>query len=264
MPLLDGRWFDGRDGGDGVRVAIVSEALAGRLWPSGDAVGRRLYRVLADGPPQPLEIVGVVGNVQDGGLNAPAGDAVYVPWQQQSVFTMSIVARARGDDEAALAAVRRAVAASDPVLAANNTASLSALVSQANALPRLQTILLTVFALVAVALLLLGAYGVMMQLVLSREREFALRLVFGARPRALAAGLLGQSARLALSGAAFGTAAVWLAGTWLEPLVFGVAPRSVVVLAVVGGAVLALAAAAALGPAVRVLRADVRRVTLPT
>lgn len=259
--LLRGRLFDTRDHGQSVPVAIVSQAAARRLWPGEDAVGKRLYRVRAGQEPEALEVVGVLGDVYDGGLTAPAGEAVYLHWAQISVASMSIVARSGAGPAEALAAVQRAIAATDGLMAANNTATLSALVEQASALPRLQTILLTGFAGVAVALLLLGSYGVLMQLVATREREFALRMLFGASPARLAGSVLAQMTRLGVIGVAAGALCIWFSASLIEPLVFGVVPRSVRLLSLTGAGVLALGLLAGLAPALRAMHVDIRKGT---
>jgi putative ABC transport system permease protein len=258
IPLERGRTFDAHDDSASTAVAVVSHSLVQRLWPGEDPIGRRLYRFQAGGPPVPLEIVGVVGDVQDGGLTAPAGETVYVHWSQVSVGSMSIIAASNGSPGVTLDAIRTALHATDPDIAASNTATLRSLANQANALPRLQTILLSAFALVALAMILLGGYGVMSQFVLSREREFALRLLFGARPSRIAMAVLVQSAKMTVAGVSVGLLLVWLAGSLMEPLVFGVAPRSLPILFAVAAGILLLTSLAALSPAVRATTADIR------
>ena len=212
LPLRQGRDFDARDTATSPLVAVVSRAAADRLWPGADPIGRRLrrYNVPADAPP--LEIVGVVNDTVDGGDNAPAGEAVYVPFAQTSVGQMSIVLRPRGEDTAAVAGLRRALKKVDPALAVSGIAPLDSLVSDARAVPRLQMVLLTFFGIVAVSLTALGSYGVMTQVVASRQREFAVRLAVGATPRRLGGMVLGQNAKLALAGIVVGLVAAWQIG----------------------------------------------------
>lgn len=261
VPLLSGRGFDARDDSTSTEVALVSRSIAERLWPGEEATGRRIFRVRAGTSPAPLEIVGVVGDVQDGGLTAPPGETVYVHWPQINVSRMSIVAEPTGSDGEALAAVRRALRATDPLVAASQTATLQSLVREANALPRLASLLLGVFALAALAMVLLGAYGVNTQLVLSREREFAVRLLYGARPSGIAMTVVADAAYLTLAGAVAGLAVAWLLGSAVQPLVFGVAPRSPAVLIAAGVGVAALTSAAVLPAALRAAAVDVRKGT---
>jgi ABC-type antimicrobial peptide transport system permease subunit len=169
------------------------------------------------------------------------------------------VAQGRGNASATVAAIRRALRKTDPVIAMSDVSTLDALVLQANALPRLRTLVLLVFSIVAVGLVSLGSYGVMSQLVSNRERELAVRLVFGAQPTRLGASVLAQVAKLTVPGIALGLAVVWSASGLLNAFVFGVQARSPLVLTSAGGALLLLAAIATLPPARRAMRVDIRR-----
>lgn len=195
----------------------------------------------------------------DAGYGSPAGEAVYVPYSQVSAIRLSIVAKGRGNAAATIAAMRRALKRTDPVIAASDVSTLDALVLQANALPRLRTLVLVVFSIVAVGIVALGSYGVMSQLVSNRERELAVRLVFGAQPTRLGASVVAQVARLTVPGIALGLAAVWSASGLLTAFVFGVQARSPLVLASAGGALLVLAVIATLPPALKAMRVDIRR-----
>ena len=260
IPLLRGRAFTTQDDTGSVQVAIVSRALAARLWPNEEAIGKRLLRAVAGNPmPTPVTVVGIVGNTMDAGYGSPAGEAVYVPYSQVSAVRLSIVAKGRGNDRATIAAMRRALKKTDPVIAASGESTLDALVLQANALPRLRTLVLVLFSVVAVGIVSLGSYGVMSQLVSNRERELAVRLVFGAQPTQLGASVIAQVARLTVPGVALGLAAVWSASGLLDAFVFGVQARSPLVLAGAGGALLLLAVIATLPPALRAMRVDIRR-----
>ena len=260
IPLLRGRDFTAQEDTGAVAVAIVSRALADRLWPNEDAIGKRLIRAgTPTFPSTPTTVIGVVGNTMDAGFNVPAGEAVYVPYTQVSSLRLSIIVQRRSSDAAAVAGIRRALKKTDPVIAASNIATLDALVLQANALPRLRTLVLLVFSVVAVGIVALGSYGVMTQLVSNRERELAVRLVFGAQPTQLGASVIGQVATLTVPGIALGLAAVWSASGLLATFVFGVEARSVAVLAGAGGALLLLAVLATLAPALRAMRVDIRR-----
>jgi len=259
IPLLKGRPFEDRDDAAHPAVAIVSRALAARVWPNQDAIGKRLMRVVPGGAPEPITVVGVASDVHDAGNAAPAGETIYVPFAQLSVPQMSVVATSKTTGDAAIAAVRRALRKADPVLTVSGVAKLSAVMEQGDALPRLRTILGTAFGVVALAIAMLGSYGVMSQLVANREREFALRKVFGAAPRGLGSAVLLQSWRLAVPGVAVGTVAVWLLSAVLRPFVFGVDPRSWPLTLGVALGVLVMVAVAAVAPAVRAARVDVRR-----
>jgi putative ABC transport system permease protein len=260
IPLLRGRAFAIQDDTGSIPVAIVSQALAARLWPNEDPIGKRMHRMVAGSPtPSPVTVVGVAGNTMDAGYSAPAGETVYLPYSQVSGVRLSIVAQGRGDVRGTIAAMRRALGATDPTIAASNMSTLDALVVQANALPRLRTLVLLVFSVVALGIVSLGSYGVMSQLVSNRERELAVRLVFGAPPTRLGMSVLAQGVRLTGPGIALGLAAVWLASGLLDAFVFGVQVGSPVVLGGAGLALLCVALIATLPPALRAMRVDIRR-----
>jgi ABC-type antimicrobial peptide transport system permease subunit len=101
---------------------------------------------------------------------------------------------------------------------------------------------------------MLGAYGVISQLVANREREFALRLVFGAAPRTLGSSVLLQTWRLTIPGIVLGSAAAWFASSALLPFTFGIDPRSLPLIVAVALGVLLTTGVAALGPAWRARR----------
>jgi putative ABC transport system permease protein len=260
IPLLRGRHLTVQDDSASFQVAVVSRALASRLWPNDNAVGKRLLRATPGSPmPTPVTVVGVVGNTMDAGYSSPVGEAVYMPYSQASAVRISIVARGRGAAGATIAAIRRALRKTDPVIAASGVSTLDALVVQANALPRLRTLVLIMFSIVAVGIVSLGSYGLMSQLVSNRERELAVRLVFGAQPTKLGVSVIAQIGKLTLPGVALGLAAVWWASGLLDAFVFGVQARSPTVLAVSGGMLIVLAVLATLPAAIRAMRVDVRR-----
>lgn len=260
IPLLAGRHFTALDDSVRPKVAIVSRALADHLWPNDDALGKRLYRFAGTNkPPLPVEVVGVATNVMDAGNSVPPGETVYLPWSQVSATQMSIVVRPRGATVAAVAALRNALRATDPLVAAHDVVQLDALVDRANALPRLQSMLLLTFAIAALGMIALGSYGVMSQLVSTREREYALRLVFGAVPAALGRSVLTQLARLTLPGIAMGVAMVVLLGGILKRFVFGVEPRSAPILMAVSLGMSLIAVAATMPSVFRAMRVNINR-----
>ena len=262
IALLSGRGFNTADDSTSPKVAIVSRSLAAHAWPNENAIGKHIYRFAgADKPPEPVQVIGVAGNVMDAGNSAPAGETIYLPWSQLSTTQMSIVVRPRGPADAAITALRRALRVTDPLVAAHDIARLDALAAQGNALPRLQTLLLLIFAVAALLIAALGSYGVMSQLVATREREYALRLVFGAAPADLGRSVLMQLARLTVPGIAGGILVVLLLGGVLERFVFGVAARSVGVLVAVSAIMLSIAVVATLPSTLRAMRVDLRRVT---
>jgi putative ABC transport system permease protein len=256
IPLRQGRDFTAGDDARSRAVAIVSRAAAERLWPGADPIGRRLHRFGGAVVP-PVEVVGVANDTVDGGYNAPSGEAIYVPFAQASIGQMSMVVRPRGDEAAALAGLRRALKSVDPALALSGVEPLASMVRDARTVPRLQMVLLTLFGIVAVSLTALGSYGVMTQVVASRQREFAVRLAVGATPQRLGGMVLGQNAKLAIVGVVVGLVLAWQAGRLLEPIVFGISARSPLALTSVAVTTLLVTLGATIVPALRAARADV-------
>jgi hypothetical protein len=144
-------------------------------------------------------------------------------------------------------------------VAPGTPARLGDVVRQANALPRLRALILVVFGLVAAGIVALGSFGLMSQLVLVREREFATRLVFGANPVSLGRSVLVGIVRLTIPGVVVGLVFAWAFGATLKAFVFGVNAHSPGVLGFAGALVLTLAVAAAVPGAVRASRVDPRR-----
>jgi len=262
MPLLRGRLFTPRDDSASTKVAAISRAFAEQYWPAEDPIGKRIYRAgTGTAPPVPFEVVGVIGDAMDGGYETPRGQAVYVPYAQVSSTRLSIVVESRAGSAEAIVAIRRAVRAADPMIAASGTATLAGLVSSANALPQLRAVILLVFAIAAVAIAGLGSYGAMRQLITNRERELTLRLVFGAVPKDLAREVLLQVARLTVPGVIVGLAGAWMVSSVLRTFVFGIDARSATVLVGVSVGVLVLATLAAMPSVLRAMRLDPRSTT---
>ena len=260
IPLVRGRGIEATDDSAAQNVLVVSRALAERLWPKEDALGKRLLRVNAGAPPQPFTVVGIAGNTMDGGYAAPPGETVYVSYSQISATRVSIVARGRSTDAAAtIAAIQRAVRETDPRIATSGVTPLGDLVLQANALPRLRMFVLLLFSIVGLGIVLLGGYGVMTQLVGNRERELAVRLVFGARPVQLGASVVAQMARLAGVGIVIGLAGIWAGAGLLSTFIFGIESRSPIIYASAAGLLALLAFFATAPAALRAMRVDMRR-----
>jgi predicted permease len=259
IPLLEGRQLEAHDDSASPRVAIVSRALAARYWPNESAVGKRILRAPGNNaPPEPYEVIGVVGDVKDAGSAAPVGEAVYVHWPQWSSVRMTLIVAARGRTESAVTALRRALRSTDPMLAATGVTTVPALVRQATALERLRSVLLVAFAATALMIAAIGCYGVMSQLVASRYREYAVRRALGATPRGLALSVVRRIATLAAPGAALGAVTAALFGGFLGRFVFGVDQRSAPMLAAVAALMLLMAILSTMAPALRAARVDPR------
>src|SRR4051812_9616287 len=208
IPLLEGRLFNDRDRIDSPPVAVVSRTVAAKYWPGGSAIGRKLRRLTP--PNTAYEIVGVVEDVRDNGPADVIPETLYVPYEQFSHRHCSVVLYGRGSVADTVAAGRRALHATNPNVAAFGVDTLDNLTAQAIALPRLQFILFGGFAIMAIVITALGAYGVMSQIVAVRQKEFAIRSALGASRGKVVQLIAWQNAKLAAGGTVVGVAAAWL------------------------------------------------------
>ena len=256
IPLREGRGFADTDRRGAPRVAIVNETFARKWWPKGPAVGHRIksggpYR---DGPI--YEIVGVAGDVSQMGLATEPYPEIYLPFSQSPSEATVVMLRAGGDLEALAPAVRQRVARIDRNLPVESLRPFAKSVAATLAQRRFSTLLLALFAGLAMVLAAVGIYGLLNYWVHVREEEIAIRLALGA-PRLRILRWAGwQVLRLAAAGSAIGMLAGWTASRWLESLVFGLSARSFTTMAMAGLAVFGIAAVAAALPLWRATKVD--------
>jgi putative ABC transport system permease protein len=250
VKLFEGRWFSPIDTGE-APVAIVSRAWATKYYPGETAVGRRFYSggcTTCD----PTTVVGVVDDVQYRGLAAEA-DAVYVPLTQLPANNLHLVVRSRLGSGETFRALRSALAAVDPEVAAVEV-DLADRVRDALGDPRRWSIIVGGFAFMSVLLAALGVFGLMSYVVRQRERELAIRLAVGASPRSLTQLVVRRGMRYAAIGIALGSLLAVVQSRWLGSLLFGVEPVDFGTLVAAAAAMLAVASAACWIPGLRAAR----------
>jgi putative ABC transport system permease protein len=257
IPVVQGRTFTPAEERDTVNmVALVSQALATRLWPGESAIGKRIR---LGGPQRPFRtIIGVTGNVRHKGLDATQLMSFYVP-ERQWFFSDNqevLVVRTRGNPTAMAGAVRRVVHEIDPAQPIVKVAAMDVVVAASTAQRRLALTLFTCFALAAVLLAVAGIYGVLAGNVAERTREIGLRAALGATPRSILQLVVGQGVRLAVIGLSVGLFGAFALTRSLRALLFGVGPNDPATIAMATGVLLAAALAACLVPALRALRVD--------
>jgi predicted permease len=256
IPLRRGRLFDERDAADRTPTAIVSEAFARTYFPGEDPVGKRIDFEGNERQPMWREIVGVVGDVRDRGLDKAPGPQLYVPYAQRPSAALFLVVRTGGDPLASLPPVRFAVREVDRDLPVYAVTTMERLAEDDVRDRRVARAALAGFASAAVALAALGIYGLLAQTVRERVPEIGIRMALGARRTDVVRLFLADGARLFLLGLSAGTAAA-LAGTrLLRGFVFGVTtadPATYLAVAALLG-VVSLAACAL--PAWRAARVD--------
>ncbi len=239
MPLVAGRAFTGADRVGAEPVAVVSETLARRLWPGGNALKSRLVVPQDRDGGEPVQsarlIVGVVKDVRQFPADDDLAD-VYVPMLQAPPRFAFVLLRTAGAPSNWITPVQAAFRDIDPEIAAPAGRPLQAGIDNATARPRFLVLLLGTFAVAAVLLALVGVYGVVAYAVRQREREIAVRLAIGAEPAQITRLFVSQGGAVLLAGLMLGVAGALAAGRLLESQLVGVTPSDPVALAAAVGA----------------------------
>ncbi len=256
-----GRDFDDRDEFDAPGVAIVNEEFARTAFPGENPLGRRLKCGLDHQSMQFMTIVGVVGNVRQLDLSEAPKPEIYMAYRQHPAYAtaMSVVARASGDPAALVEPVRRLARAENaetPVRFQTMEQAIGASVVA----PRFRTLLLAVFAGIALALALAGVYGVMSYAVSQRAGEVGIRMAMGAGSGDILRLMLGDGLRLALLGLGLGLAGAFALSRFLAAFLYGVKATDPATYAAIAVFVLGATMAACLLPALRAARIDPLRV----
>jgi predicted permease len=247
IDVLEGRDFLPSDQADAVPVVLVNQTLAQRFYPGQSPVGRRVRPCCGDAIPW-FEIVGVVEDVKQAGLSAPAGTELYfhIPQGAQiGVRTFNVVMRTSGSPEALTAPAREAVRRLNPSLPLANVRSMDTVLAGARARPRFLTLVLGGFAALALVLAAVGTYGVMSYSVAQRSKEMGIRMALGAERASVLKLVMGQGLAVTGVGIGLGLAGAWALTGLLQGLLFEVAPRDLATF-VAGPALLAVVAFGAL------------------
>ena len=256
VPLARGRVFGAADRMGTRPVVIVSDNFARAMWPGADPIGQRVViggTIGAD--PAPREIVGVVRDVRTA-LEAEPPFHVYAPYAQNPWPTMGVAVRTAGDPGALTAAVRAALAALDPDQAVYNVRPFEEIVGRAVSSRRFQALVVSLFALVAIALAATGVYTVVAYTVRVRTPEIGVRLALGASRRSVVGLMLRDALAWAIGGLLAGLCAAVTGGRAVEGLLFGVRPTDAGTAAVTSIVMTGLVLSASLLAAWRAARVD--------
>ena len=253
IPFLKGRDFTDRDTPSSQPVMIVSAATAKKFWGDADPIGRMLYR--AADPTIGFTVIGVVGDVRNTALSTESLTLYYsTAWRVWPL--MDLVVRTNGAPEAVMPAVREKIHEIDPNLALANVKSMDEWLSVSAAQPRLNAVLLGVFAALALLIAAIGIYGVLAYSVNQRRREIGLRIALGAQPDRVLRLVVGEGMRVGFFGIMLGLVGGLGLGRVVSSLVYGVQvydPSTFAAVALVLGLV---ALAACVIPARRAARVD--------
>ena len=265
VPLMEGRFFDGRDTPDSARVIVVDERLARKFFPGMNAVGKRMWRptnVEALQDPQKgaeyYTIVGVVGSVKLRAL-VDAEERIgsyYFPFSQNPDSGISFAVRSAGDPVALKAGMRRVVTEVDPELPFFDALTMQERIDDSLTNRRSPMLLSLCFGAVALFLAGVGIYGVLAYLVAQRTKEIGIRMALGSDAQGIFGLVFREGAAIIATGFVLGVLCSWLLGRFMESILYGVRPLDPVVMSLVSLALIAVALAATTLPAWRATRVD--------
>ncbi len=254
-PLLRGRFFSIQDGPDSLRVAIVNDAMARRLWPGRDPVGLRFKLGAADSAGPWFTVVGVAGNMRRQGLENEPIPQMFEPMAQNPSRLATILVRTSMDDPLMMAdAVRAAVHRVEKHAPVYRVATLENQLGAFLTERRFQTSLLAGFSVVALLMAAVGIYGLIQYSIATRTHEIGIRMAVGARAVDIFRMIIGEGLKLSLTGLVLGlVGALWL-GRAGSSLLFGVTATDPLTFATVSLLLTSAAAAACYFPARRAMR----------
>ncbi|MEX2282754.1 MAG: ABC transporter permease [Gemmatimonadota bacterium] len=273
MPLRSGRYFNNADArlalplvryweqqpfpahydeSQAPPVVIINEAMARKYWPGEDAVGKR-FRILYS---PYVTVVGVVGNVRQRGLSVSPEPEMYLPQSQEPRGALTVVLRTTGDPGNYIDAVRQQIRAFDRDLPAGQILPMTSLVRESVRGPRFNALLLGASGALALALALIGIYGVISYSVASRTQEIGIRTALGADARDVLKLVLGQAMTLAGIGIGIGLAGALALARVLRRMLFEVEPTDPLTFAAIATLLAIVSMLASYLPTRRATRVD--------
>jgi putative ABC transport system permease protein len=256
IPLRRGRVFTAADTKDSPHVAVINEMMARKIFPDEDPIGKRITFDDRDKNPDWYEIVGIVGDVKQYGLDRPATMQTYEPYTQQTLPYMTLVARTAGDPASLGPVIRNEILKLDKEQPATSVKTLNEFFSTSIAQQRFSVVLLGVFAAVALVLAAVGIYGVLSYAVTQRTHEIGIRMALGAGRRDVFRLVVGGGMLLTLVGIGGGLVAAFALTRLIASLLFGVTATDSVTFITVSAVVLAVALLACYIPARRATKVD--------
>ncbi len=259
--VIRGRTIADADTSDSQLVTLINEEMARRYWSGRDPIGSRLR--IGMRPDRPwVTVVGVVKDVRHNGVSGVVKEKFYVPHSQwhksvgNPIRAMTLVVRATGTPSAIAPSVRNAIRELDPNLPVADVRPMTEVVGAALSTPRFTSVLLSMFALLALTLSGVGIYGVLSYVVSRRTREIGIRVAIGADRGQVLRMVLANGLALATVGVVAGVFIALVLTRLLRGLLHGVTPGDPATFVTVAGALIAVALAASLAPAWRAMRVD--------
>jgi putative ABC transport system permease protein len=255
IPLKRGRLFTDQEAAEMRHVVVINETFARQHFPSEDPLGKRVTIYMKDDN-RPCEIIGVVGDSKHMGLDAEVRPMSYWPHPELASSGMTLVIRTRGDAASVTSAARNVIRALDPEQPVSDVRTMESLIGTSMARARFNTLLLTVFAVVALLLAGVGIYGVMAYTVAQSTREIGVRMALGARANDALWLVVRRGMTLSLAGVAIGVAASFALTRLMETLLFNVSATDPLTFAGIPLLLALVALLACLIPARRAAKVD--------
>jgi putative ABC transport system permease protein len=257
IELLQGREFGEQNRGGSHVVVVISETMARRLWPGEDPIGKRITPGTPDNPDDWCEIIGVVKDVRQFQLDADPKPQMYFTYEQAGFFAPNhLVVRTDVEPQSLAATVRGTVWGIDKDQPVSNISTMEDILSESVARQRFSTLLLGIFAAVALVLAAVGIYGVMSYSVAQRTREIGIRMALGAQSSDVLELVIGHGMRLALVGVTVGLIGAFVLTRLMQSLLFGVSATDPVTFAVIALLLTGVALLACYLPARRAVKVD--------
>lgn len=261
VPLLRGRTFVDADRGSATGLLIINESLANRYFPGQNPVGKSIFTGDYSANNAPESIIGVVGDVKYEGLDKDKSPTLYAPyfeegWSPFFVRSMFVIVRTGGDPHQIVASVRSAVWGVDKDLPVTNVRTMEDLLTASAQSNHFRATLFAILAALALVLAAIGIYGVTSYPVSQRTQEIGIRVTLGARPIDVIRLVIGQAAKLALSGVVLGLVLSLALARLIATLLFDTNAMDPVTLLGVAVLLTLVAVAAAYIPARRAVRVD--------
>jgi putative ABC transport system permease protein len=252
QPLLRGKMFTDHDDASAMQAAIINQSMAIHRFASEDPLGKRIS---FDQGKTWITIVGVIGDAREYGLERAVGDEVYLP-VKQSGFAGSLVVRTTVDPTSIAPLIRKALHDVDPQLAVDQVETIERLQHESLAPPRITTILLGIFAGLAMVISASGIAGIMALTVSQRTRELGIRMALGQSKSSVVRMVVRQGLAVALAGTALGLVGAIALGRLLSSLLYATSPTDISTFAAVSLLFVAVAGLACFLPARRVTLID--------
>jgi putative ABC transport system permease protein len=246
--LVEGRFLTSHDGKGAPPVIVINETMARAFWPGQSALGHSAKIDFGKGAPRHI-IVGVVGDIKNGGLERSTGTELYIPYQQLStvptvtnnfVSAAALIIRTKVDPQSLAGPARSEIRALDATIPVSEVRTMDEVMSRSVSRPRFLTLVMTLFSSLSLVLAALGIYGVISYAVAQRTPEIGIRMALGARAGDILRMVGSSGLRIALAGTAVGTLGALALTRFLSGLLFGVSSLDVATFLAMAGVLAAV------------------------